>query len=120
MNGFKGIVARKLYSYKFKLNVCRECPSPPRNVIASFFSEPPECSNNANVTWDPSLSGNVDAYFVECVSDVDSFNVTVPGGETSVLFGNLSSPLVEYNCSVQASNVAGTSESALAEPFLTT
>lgn len=89
-------------------------------MVASFSSEPPSCLNNANVTWDPPLNKNVDSYFVECVSDVDSFNTTVTGAATTALFGNLSSPLVQYNCSVQAINSAGTSEPAFANPFVTT
>ena len=89
-------------------------------MVASFSSSPPSCLNNANVSWEPSVPSNIDSYFIECVSELDSFNVTVDGDTTSALFGNLSSPLVEYTCSVRAINTAGTSEPSFASPFLTT
>ena len=97
----------------------RECPSPPRNVVAFFSSSLPECSNNVNVSWEASSTIEIDNYFIECISDVDSFNTTVNGETRTVLFGNLSTPLVEYNCSVEAINSAGSSEAALAPPFVT-
>lgn len=89
------------------------------NVIATFSSEPPSCLNNANVSWEPSLTPNIQRYFVDCISDVDSFNATVNEDANSALFGNLSSPMVEYNCSVQAINSAGTSEPGFASPLVT-
>ncbi len=80
----------------------------------AFFFKPPECSNNVNVSWEASSTIEIDNYFIECISDVDAFNTTVSGEARTVLLGNLSTPLVEYNCSVQAINSAGSSEAALA------
>ena len=100
--------------------VCRSCPSPPNNVVASFSSKPPSCLNNANVSWDPSLTTDIDTYFVECASNFDSFNITVDGNATSAVFGNLTSPMVEYRCTVEAINSAGKSQPAFARPFVTT
>ena len=79
----------------------------------------PECANNVNVSWDPSETGIVENYIVKCTSDVDSYNVSVSGQTTSVMFSNVSTPLVEYNCSVQATNSAGVSEETLASPLIT-
>ena len=99
--------------------ICRECASPPRNVVATFSSELPECAKNVNVSWEASETGLVENYIVNCVSDVDSYNVSVSGQTNSVVFSNLSTPLVEYNCSVQAVNSFGFSEEASASPFVT-
>lgn len=107
------------YLYIKILFLCRECASPPRNVVASFSSEFPECANSVNVSWEASETGIVESYIVECISDVDSYNISVPGQTTSVVFSNLSTPLVEYNCSVQAANTAGLSEEAFASPVFT-
>ena len=105
-------------NFEFLL-ICRECPSPPQNVVAAFSSVFPECANNVNVSWEPTETGTVENYIVKCTSEVDSYNVSVSGQTTSVMFSNVSTPLVEYNCSVQATNSAGVSEETLASPLIT-
>lgn len=107
------------YLYIKFLFFCRECASPPGNVVASFSSQFPECANSVNVSWEPSESGMVENYIVKCISDVDLYNISVPEQTNSVVFSNLSTSLVEYSCSVQASNTAGLSRETFASPFKT-
>ena len=99
--------------------ICRECASTPRNVVASFSSVFPECANNVIVSWEASETGLVENYIAKCTSDIDSYNVSVSGQANSVVFSNLSTPLVEYNCSVQAVNLFGFSKAASASPVIT-
>ena len=100
---------------------CSQCvvPSSPQNVQAQFVNNPPECTNNVNVTWDSPEEGDVDSYFVECVSNNNTLSSNVSGTQTSAVFGNFSIPRLEYNCSVVAINSFGASEPGFSDPFTT-
>ena len=75
--------------------------------------DPPTTSTSITISWSISIDSVVDSYEVmwsseECPNDVDEGNATINDGSTSYTIDNLREG-TNYNITVTATNVAGTS-----------
>ena len=87
----------------------RSCPGAP-NVTAIFPTS--NCGDTARISWiEPDPDAVVDRYIVDCISEVDEFEIEVAGNINSYEFQPQGT---NYICSVVARNIDGDSPAGVA------
>lgn len=96
-----------MISYRFR--AYRACPGAP-NVTALFPTG--NCGDTAIISWvEPDPDAVVNNYLVDCISEIDEFEVEVGGDVNSYEFQPQGT---EYTCSVVARNAEGSGPAGIA------